>query len=896
MADVRRANCQLCGYFCGVKVTTDGAGRITAVRPDPERYPYDPAVMAGCRRFAANLEILNHPARINHPLKRSGKRGSGKWERVTWEQALAEITGRLQELKGAYGAETLATCISAPHTVYWPMHRFLNLWGSPNNIGMGIVCWNPRIWVNTLTCGWPVDDELQPGLTRCAIIWGVNPAQSDRSVFWKNLHAFAKGGGKLVVVDPRRTETARLTDDWVSVRPGTDGALALAMLHVILAEGLEDRDFVRDWCSGFDALAQRVRQYPPEWAASICGVPAAEIRRIARLYAGSKPASIYTGLGIDQSGLNCTQTLRTIAILRAVTGNIDLPGASLMNDGSDFVSEVELELNHLMPEEQKRKKLGAGLFPLQRHEGYRKMLESTMRHGKQLPARYMTSAHPGLAWQAMISGDPYPIRALICMASNPMLCQADTRKVHRALSGLDLLVTLEKFLTPTAMLADYVLPVTGGFEQPVVQMNGGVANILYGGEAAIRPLYERRTDFEFWMELGKRLGQQRYWPWETLSHAMDDILSPTGLTWGEFCETGLYAPEPAYLKYLESGFATPSGKVELYSSLLAEAGHDPLPSFRITPDPGDAGELQLITGVRRQPYYSSEFRQVESLRRRRPEPLAEMAAETAASLELNDGDLVWIQTAKGRIRHRLRIKEMYPGTVSVELGWWFPERAAAEPELGGVWEANANVLTSADVDHCDPILGQWSFRGIPCRVYRALDLERTEVRQAGAQDWAGVMELLAASDMDCSAVPVEEFFVLVQGLEILAAVRLEEGSDSVMIRPIVVADGYRGQGGGRHLLERVLPRHTATLLVARGGAVDFYTRLGFTRTSWNGIPSHQVEECKVCPDRQACSPLPLVRYPVAAPSEGQSPAPYRTGRDPGASSEEPGAARGGACG
>lgn len=865
MPVVRRGNCQLCGYFCGALVTVGDDGRVAAIKPDPDRYPYDPAVIGKCRRFAANREILDHPGRINHPLKRSGERGSGSWTRISWEQAMEEIAERLEDLKARFGAESLATCISAPHTVYWPMHRFMNAWGSPNNIGMGIVCWNPRIWVNSLTCGWPVDDELRPDLTRSTILWGLNPAQSDRSVFWRNLNHFARQGGHLIVIDPRRTETARLTKDWVSIKPGTDAALALGMLHVILEEGLHDQAFVRDWCVGFDALAERVREYAPVKVAAITGVPADDVRRIARLYATERPSSIFTGLGIDQSGVNCTQALRAIAILRAVTGNIDVPGASLLNDRSDFVSEVELELPHLLPEEQKRKKLGAGRFALQRHEGYERMLQFTMRHGKQLPARYMTSTHPALAWQAMITGEPYPVRALVCMASNPLLCQADTRQVHRALSSLDLLVTLEKFLTPTAMLADYVLPITGGFEQAVVQMNGGVANVLYGGAPAIAPLHERRTDFEFWMDLGKRCGQAEHWPWGTLPAAMDDVLDPTGLTWREFCETGLYAPEPAYFKYLEQGFATPSGKVELQSTLLEEAGHDPLPAFRRAPGAG-GGDLLLITGVRKQPYYASEFRQVARLRRLHPEPLAEMSAETAASLGLKQRDLVWIATDKGRIRHRLDIVEMHPRTVSVELGWWFPERAAAEPELGGLWEANANVLTSADVAGCDPVLGQWSFRGIPCHVYPAVDLDHAVVRQARTEeDAAALAELLAVDDMDCSAVPVEEFSVLVDRDEIVAALRLEDHGDTTMVRPIVVAARFRGQGVGRHLLERVMPADRRTTLVARGHAAGFYSRVGFSTTSWEHIPAPQRDECGRCPERDACAPQPMVRPPQRPP-------------------------------
>jgi anaerobic selenocysteine-containing dehydrogenase/N-acetylglutamate synthase-like GNAT family acetyltransferase len=857
--DVRNSNCQLCGYFCGVKVTVK-EGNAVKIAPDPERYPYDSSVMAGCRRFAANREILEHPDRINFPLKRDGARGAGKWRRISWDQALGEITERLGELESDYGPESLATCISAPHTVYWPMHRFLNLWGSPNNIGMGIVCWNPRIWVGALTYGWPLEDELVPGLTECAILWGINPAESDCSLFWKHLKEFTRQGGDLVVIDPRRTETARLTDKWLSPRPGSDGALALGMLHVILGEGLYDEQFVARHCTGFERLAERVKEYPPERVAALTGIVEERVRETARLYARSKPASIFTGLGIDQSGFNCTQTLRAIASLRAVTGNVDRPGASLLNEWPDFVSEVELELTDALPQAQREKKLGCGLFPLQRYEGYEKMLELTRLHGKQLSARYMTSAHPHLAWEAMLTGQPYPIRALICMASNPLLCQADSRRVHRALKGLDLLVVLEKFMTPTAMLADYVLPIAGGIERSVVQMNGGVAKIVYGGPPALAPLFDRRTDFHFWRELGVRCGQERFWPWKTEEEAMDHVLKPTGQTWEAFAQNGLHAPEPTYFKYTTQGFATPSEKVELYSALLAEAGHDPLPSYH---DPGSAdGDLLLITGVRKQPYYSSEFRQIESLRRRHPFPSAELSPETANSLGLQAGDQVWIETPTGRIKHRLVLADMHPGTVSVELGWWFPEKPAREPELGGMWESNANVLTSADVASCDPILGQWSFRGVPCKVYRALDLEQCIIRRGSSEDKEEVLALLLEEGMDCSNVPIEEFMLLIDRERIVACVRLEEHRDFLMIRPIVVAKNFRGQGAGSFLLAKGLPPEREVVLVARGTSVSFYGGLGFSDMNWESVPRHQYDECDQCPDRKGCKPLPMIRPKV----------------------------------
>lgn len=719
MALVRNSNCQLCGYFCGLRVSVEDNDQVTAVRHDPDRYPYDPIILGQCRRVSANRKILDHPERLNHPMKRMGERGSGKWQRVTWQEAMTDIAARLQQLKSCDGAEALATCISAPHTIYWPMHRFLNLWGTPNNVGIGTVCWNPRIWVNSLTYGWPIEDELNPLLTRCVILWGINPAESDRSLFWKRLQDYAASGGTLIVIDPRRTATARLTDRWLAVRPGTDGALALGMLNVVIQEGLWDRDFVEHRCSGFAELAQRVEAYTPRKVAKITGVPPADIIDSAVLYASAKPAAIFTGLGIDMSGMHCTGALHAVAALRAVTGNIDVPGASFINDRPDFIPEIDLELSDRLADSQRAKKLGKKLFRLQRYEGYERLTQFTRRHGKRLPARYLTSAHPHLVWQAMITGKPYPVRALVSMASNPLLCQANTKLVYRALKSLDLLVVLDQFLTPTAMLADYVLPATGSFEQPLMQTNGGVANIAYGGPAAVAPRGERRTDFDFWNELGRRCGQEEYWPWNSLEEALAEILAPAGVSWNDFCRTGCYAPEKEYRKWTKAGFATPSGKVELRSTLLEEFGHDPLPAY--VPVKGADGEfpLSLMTGARKHPYYASEFRQIKQIRKLHPRPLVEISPATADRYGIRPGDMVWIETGQGRISQEAAIVEMRDGVVSIEYGWWYPEQEAMEPGLGGLWESNANVLTTADTAFCDPILGGWNFRAIPCRISKA---------------------------------------------------------------------------------------------------------------------------------------------------------------------------------
>jgi anaerobic selenocysteine-containing dehydrogenase len=755
----KRTNCRLCGYLCGLIALVE-EGKVISVEPDPSRYPYDASIVRGCHRYRVNPEILDHPQRINYPLKRSGDRGSGRWERVPWDQALNEIAGRLDVLKDRYGPETLATAIGGARAAYWPLHRFLNLFGSPNNIGIGQICWNPAIWINSITYGWPIENELVPGLTTCAILWGTNPAASDGSLLWRTVLQFVRGGGRLIVVDPRRTRTAEKNAFWLPLQPGTDCALAMGLLNVVVGEELYDKTFIERWCSGFDRLRYRLAEYPLSRVEQITGVPAADIQFAARAYAAQKPAAILSGRGLDQIGPGSAQALRALAILRAITGNLDAPGASHISSMPDFIPEVDLELDEALTPAQRQKQLGADRILLQTYRGYDLVTAQTMKAGKRLPMRYLTSAHPNLVWKAMLEGKPYPIRAMITMASNPLLDQGDSRRVYAALKSLDLLVSLEYFLTPSAMLADYVLPIAGTLERPVLQTDAGVSNFAYGGEAAQPPLYERRTDFDFWRALGCRLGQEQYWPWQDLRQAFQDVLAPTGYSWEAFCQTGLYSTENRYRQYEEPdntggaptmnskrpltsqrplppgvrGFATPSGKVEIYSELLEQLGYDPLPGMVSRKSGGKPADLQasadktateppsgdypltLITGARRQPYYASEFRQVETLRLLHPKPWAEVSPETASQLNLHEGDPVWVETHQGRACFEVKVSPMRAGLVSVEYGWWYPEKAPDIPVLRGVWISNANTLTSAEFENCDPLIGQWAYNGLPCRI------------------------------------------------------------------------------------------------------------------------------------------------------------------------------------
>jgi thiosulfate reductase / polysulfide reductase chain A len=715
-----KTNCRFCGYQCGVTATVTG-GRVTAVQPDPTQYPGDARIQNGCRRWRLIPEFMDHPDRVNYPLKRVGERGSGQWERISWDQALEEIAGKLALLKKQFGPETLATCIGGPHAVFWPLHRFMTLFGSPNNVGIGQICWNPGVLVNATTYGWTIDNELDPELTNCAILWGVNQAESDNSLLWHRIVQYAGTGKPLVVIDPRRTRTAERATHWLAVRPGTDAVLALGFLQVIVAEELYDRQFVADWCHGFQELSRHVAWYTPQYVEAVTGIKAEIVVEVARLFARQAPSALLSGRGIDQIGANSVPTHHALAILRAVTGNLDLKGASHLTEMPDFVPELDLELSDRLPQAARDRQLGAPR--LQSYQSYRRIRERTELHGKRLPMRYLTSAQPNLVWQAMLTGKPYPIRSMIVMATNPLLTQADSRLVHDALKSLDLLVVLELFQTPTSALADYVLPSAGALERALFETKAGTSNLIYGGAKAVEPYYERRCDFDFWRELGGRLGQQGEWPWESFEESLEATLAPTGVSWEAFSQYGLYSLPEEYQKHERrdaagkpAGFATASGKVELYNQLFAEVGGDPLPSPKMVAKTSVDFPLHLITGARYQPFYASSFRQFAGLREVHPEPWAEVSRATARKFGLADGSPVWVATGRGRARFTVKITEICENIVSVEYGWWYPEDQIADPGLGGLWRANANLLTHADYDACDPLIGTATYNGIPCRV------------------------------------------------------------------------------------------------------------------------------------------------------------------------------------
>ena len=734
MREIKPTNCHFCGYCCAFSATVED-GRVVDLKPDPTRYPYDERILAGCRRWRMNLDVLDSPRRVNYPIRRVGERGSGQWERVSWDEALDDIAGRLVALREEHGPGTLASMIGGPHASFWPLHRFMNGFGSPNNMGIGQICWNPRIWMDTITFGWTVEADIVPGLTQALFIWGTNPAQSDNSAFWQTIRMVGNMDDMaLVCVDPRYTQIAAIADLWLPVRPGTDCTLALAMLHVIFAEGLEDRAFVDEWCHGADELAEYVKDITPEFAAEFCGVAVEDIVAAARLFARGRTALV-SGRGVDQVGKSVAPTHRAICCLRAVTGNVDRAGACILAEASDFVSEVDFEFSEQFAPDVRKLCLNTPFAPLQCFDGYDLVRAQTAKFGRSLPMRYMTSASPHLVLRAMEEGEPYRVSALVVNATNPLLTYADTNRVYRALMGLSLIVVLDYYITSTGAIADYVLPCAGAIERPIFQIHGGVANTGYGGPAAVEPYYERKTDYDIFRELGMRLGQDDLWPDATLADAFATQLAPTGWDWQDYCTIGIYHIPPEPEKHLRlgadgkpQGFATTTGKIELASELLPQLGGQRLPQqgpFMRLCSPAlverlegeGAHHVEMMTGSRKQPYNASMYLDNPKFRAGTPGPVVEMSEVMAGMLGLAPGDTAKLTTDHGEARFTVAIAKMRDDVINVDYGWWHPEAGVPKaPDFGGIWESNVNTLTSCELQ--EELIGTWAYNAIDCMIQK----------------------------------------------------------------------------------------------------------------------------------------------------------------------------------
>ncbi|MBI2177678.1 MAG: molybdopterin-dependent oxidoreductase [Candidatus Tectomicrobia bacterium] len=724
-----RSGCFLCHGGCGIRVHVRD-GRAVRVEGDPD-HPNSRGFL--CVKGRAGIELLYHKDRLLHPLKRAGARGEGRWEHISWDEAIETCAAQLQKVIGRHGplAVTGGDGTKADE-VAWIADLFLLNLGSTNRTGPGRAqCMLPRRAASNATFGnyYSPDYEGDP---RLIVLWGDQPEISNHnSILGYKMLRKNKVGAKLIVIDPRRTAAARRADIWLPIRPGTDVVLALSMMHVMIEEDLFDRAFVEKWsngpflvdagtgdllldsqgsylvwdkdqrlavpsdwpgvrpalCGAFEAhgracktvwqlLKERCAQYPPWQAAAITWLKAEDIARAARLYAATKPAALAWGVGLDMC-VNAHQNGRACTLLECITGNVDVPGGNMhpvpCHRGCRTFTDA---FGETLPEEAYIKQLGA--------ERFRLCAGPTTKRYANNPA----------VLKAILTGEPYPVRAWVAIGGNPLV-----RCVR-----------------------------------------------------AVEPLGEVRDEFEVCGDILRRMGMDRNWPWRTAVEFYEERLRSAGMSWERVVEAGGAFDRIAYRKHetghyrREGGFPTATGRAEIWSTVWRRNGYDPLPSYTELPespysDPGLMREFPfiVITGGRLPGYFHSQQRQVATLRRLHPDPQTQIHPEAAARLGLKDGDWVCVESPRGRCVQRAKLfGGMDPRLVHVEHGWWFPEEEGGTPHLYGVFRSNANTLTPNADPFLDPAFGGCTLRGFAAKAYKVSEEEAQRI------GWEEALEARAA--------------------------------------------------------------------------------------------------------------------------------------------------------
>jgi len=708
---VVRSVCQACQCECGVMIHVKD-GRVTKIEGDP-KHPMNKGYT--CFKGKAEPERVYHPDRLRHPMRRVGEKGEGRWQRISWDAAIDGIAEKLTEIKEKYGPETIAVIHgtgprAANYSAILP-----SALGSPNRISVDLhICFAPSIIAENSTVGHSITMDTGPDYqaANCILVWGANPLASHPPQGNEIVKAKRKRKAKLIVIDPRQTHLASLADLWLPIRPGTDVALALSMINVIINQELYDKEFVDKWCHGFAELKERVKDYAPESIGEITWIPADKIREAARLYATTKPATLHHRVAIEHN-VNSTQSDRAMIILVALTGNIDVEGGNLLRPHvPGYISSFSFFRggSWLQPSLQiEQKRIGGKEFPLLAG-----------------PEAFLPCVPSPLAAEAMDMGKPYPIKALYCAGANPVVNMQNSKRVWHALQKPELLVVADFFMTPTAELADYALPTTTWLERDDC-CDGLYLNYISARQKAIEPLGECWDDLKIVIELVKRIpwANREVVPWNDTNECFEWMIKGTGLTFDEFKKKGYVTVPTKFKKYEERGFETPSGRVELYSTIFEKFGCDPLPSFREPPEsPVSTPELIedypliLITGSRNIEYFHSEGRQIQQLRKRVPDPEVEIHPDTAKKMNVKEGEWVWIETPKvknERVKFKTKLTaSIHPRVIHATHGWWLPEKSAPEH---GCFDSNINVVTSADPPR-EEICCSVPTRGLLCRVYK----------------------------------------------------------------------------------------------------------------------------------------------------------------------------------
>ncbi|MGD0229802.1 MAG: molybdopterin-dependent oxidoreductase [Syntrophorhabdales bacterium] len=672
--------CALCDHSCGAEVTVEN-GRVLKVEGQ-KSHPLNKGRL--CPKGQAMIEHLYHPDRLKYPLKKV----KGRWQRITWDRAVSEIAEKLKKLKAMHGPSVLAFFLGSKGVENLETtsltQRFKAAFGSPNFFSVESICFRMRLRSRQFTFGKYLVEELDSNLY---ILWGHNPAVSDLPLALAIKENIRKGA-KVIVIDPRKIPIADKAEMYLAIRPGTDGALALALMYVMIKERLYDAAFVEKWTYGFDKLVRHIQQYTPEWAERITWVKADDIRTLARRFAGIRGAAIYHGTCTQDQSANGSQTDRAFAILQTLTGNINVPGGWVISPRLRL-ADISLPFPG--------KPLGTEEYPL-----FYQMWGRTSVNG---------------VMNMVPESVPDKLKAFIVAGGNPLVTMPDSNALRDAFRKLDLVVVYDQFMTETAEFADYVLPAVNQLELWGLAYNYNVCHCLpylMLRQPVVEPYYECRSIRSFYTDLAEACGFGDKFPWKSDDELVAHELEPSGVSF-EMLKTrpeGLHYKGKTYdLK--KGSFATPTGKIEIYSEAFKEAGFDPIPTYR-EPDKGPRGSrwaelgekypLILSTGTRNVFFTGTMLHNIKSLRLRSPFPKAELGPKTAEQYGIGHGDDIVIETDRGRVTMKASVDERtMEGVVLVPHGW---------PR-----EGNCNLLT--DCNCREPIMGYPQWKGLLCSIRKA---------------------------------------------------------------------------------------------------------------------------------------------------------------------------------
>ncbi|MFQ5954276.1 MAG: molybdopterin-dependent oxidoreductase [Kiloniellales bacterium] len=709
--DVVTSMCGVCPAGCGVDVHLVGSRieRLVPLRNHP--------LGMVCPRGMRASEIVYSNERILYPQRRAGGRGTAKFERITWDDAYEILVNTLRRVAKQHGPEAICmytgrgnfefglteffapsrTSESSANSVLFPF-------GSPNTTGVGSLCYAAHGMIAPHACFGNHVRNLHEDIenTDLVLVWGANPATDSPPINLRRIKRAQKRGARVIVIDPRRTETIRAAHaQWIGVRPGTDGALGLGAIHVLIEEDLYDHHFVEHWTHGFEELRGYVREFCPEHVERITRVPANTVRALARAVAGARGCSflMYTGLEYSNSGV---QAIRAVWTLQALAGHLDVPGGKLFK----MENRLRLTRNVTEPPANARRPIGADLYPL-----YHQTRNEA--HAARLP-------------RAILESDPYPVRSLIISGASVITAWPGPDMWRRALAALDFLVIVNRFPTADMQFADLLLPATTMFEIESYMIYDGYIQLR---SRVIEPRGEARNDYLIFAELAHRLGYGHLWP-QTEEGMIEQALDKTGVTVKALRAhpQGIPFPEPEmhYRKYETGelradgrpGFETATGKFEITSEWLREHGYEPLPAYT-EPIEGPLASPELIqryplvfnSGARTQSAFRSQHYNIPSLITLQPLPLVHIHVEDAKERKIEDGDEVFVISPRGRVRFWAHVTEdILPGVVEVNMGGGGPLGTEA-------WQrANVNELT--DPRNCDPISGFPVYKALLCEVVK----------------------------------------------------------------------------------------------------------------------------------------------------------------------------------